>query len=189
MQPQSTNPELEIILDQSAPIGVNSVEWLLLQVELILIHAHYKCATRRQLAQHPSAEVLSKLNSQLQAAGFIISVDTDTSINVADTEEHLQQLHSIFSGNLSAADADRPHGELSGFPATAIDAFVAHGASDQPGLPLEVRQTPAVAFAGFMFSREHWRTELKTSQRWAETIRKVSPHIYKEYLQAFTRHA
>lgn len=68
-----------------------------------------------------------------------------------------------------------------GYPETAVDAFVnQHRAltiapSQVPGIDPEVDM-----FAGFRLSADHYKEELETARRWAETVKAVSPRIYAE---------
>jgi hypothetical protein len=66
-------------------------------------------------------------------------------------------------------------GECYGFPPTARAAFLTGAiiSPDEVQAPIEI-----LAFATFMLSREHWRTDLKTAAQWSKTIKKLSPVLF-----------
>ena len=93
-------------------------------------------------------------------------------------------------------DDDRVYGTLSGFPATAIDAYIANenksgSENDEPliisreELPKEVREQDFMAFAEFMFSKDYWREELETVKRWATQIQQADPMLYARIVASY----
>ncbi len=74
------------------------------------------------------------------------------------------------------------HGELSGFPRTAIKAFAQGGGATLTfgSLPPDVVATEAYAFVKFNMSRSHWRDELAVGERWARIIKAASPFVYAQ---------
>ncbi|HLC71233.1 MAG TPA: hypothetical protein VJI32_04445 [Candidatus Nanoarchaeia archaeon] len=89
---------------------------------------------------------------------------------------------------------DRTYGELSGFPATAIEAYVVNerlpeGAPSlimsREELPDEIRKQDFMAFAEFMFSREHWKDEIEIARRWSEEIKRVDPDLYARMVESY----
>ena len=90
---------------------------------------------------------------------------------------------------------DRIYGELSGFPVTAIEAYIANEKSSEDALPVvmsreelpdEIRKQDFMAFAEFMFSREHWRDEIETARRWSEEIRRVDPKLHARMVESYS---
>lgn len=75
-------------------------------------------------------------------------------------------------------------GELYQFPPTAISAFSDDEERVQRWeLPNEIRKHDYYHFATFIFSRSNWREEIKTAEKWAQTVKDFSPKIYEEYLK------
>lgn len=95
--------------------------------------------------------------------------------------EKLKQAHE--------QDDSRTFGELSGFPATAIEAYVRaeQGAADElmdtEELPKKIKDKDVAAFTEFRLSKKHWREEIKTAQRWAEEIQRISPRVYEKIVR------
>jgi hypothetical protein len=76
----------------------------------------------------------------------------------------------------------RTHGRLSGIPSTSIEAYLTENLIEDHQLPLEVRRSPAYVFGRFRYSKDHWRQELETGERWAGVIEQYAPHLYQSYL-------
>lgn len=105
-------------------------------------------------------------------------------------KENAEKLMTSFEGaGASKKGADAEYGRLSGFPPSAIDAFVKiqekgfarrHEVSiDKEGLPAEVLKEDFMPFVRFRLSVEHWQEELETAKGWAEEIRQVDPALYE----------
>lgn len=86
---------------------------------------------------------------------------------------------------------ERTFGELVGFPPTAVDAYVGSEQGrggkllDPVDLPAVVRESESMAFAQYRLSKEHWREEIGTARRWAEEVKRVSPHLYAEIVRDY----
>ncbi len=102
---------------------------------------------------------------------------TRITIHIAADQNRLEQL------SRSVHDMDHATlGYLYGFPDTAVEAFVNNRVGDDEQLPEETRKSVAYEFAQFRFSRNNWRQELATGQRWADLLRQHSSFIYREFL-------
>ena len=93
---------------------------------------------------------------------------------------------------------DRTYGELSGFPITAIEAYIGNERLpngvppliiSREELPDEVRRRDFMAFAEYMFSREHWKDEIETARHWSEEIKQVDPDLYVRMVSLYQTHA
>jgi hypothetical protein len=77
------------------------------------------------------------------------------------------------------------YGTLLGFPKSAIDAFI-HHKEGMVRAPEEIRHTELGAFydsiGAFRLSKAHWREEIKTVEKWMESIRTVSPELLEHLL-------
>lgn len=103
------------------------------------------------------------------------------------TAERLQIAHG-------SGDA-RTYGKLSGYPQTAIEAFVEAAKRGEEGwrellvyrdeLPDEVKNQDFLAFAEFKLSKAHWQDELKTVKKWAEEIQRINPALYSRNVEAY----
>jgi len=71
-------------------------------------------------------------------------------------------------------------GEFAGYPQTAIEAYMSGDESrvlPREELPAEVLQQDWCELLHFGLSREHWREEIQTLQKWHESL--------QEYAQSF----
>ena len=87
-----------------------------------------------------------------------------------------------------APEDHRTLGRLFGFPQTAIDAFVRDGwkcCIGKMDLPQEVQDQDYALFLQFALSKDNWRNEIETAQRWYEALLKYAPAILKEYEDAY----
>lgn len=183
----------KLLLSISQPKGMPDWQWLDLRVQLLLMSAGYKRAVSVHMADDiPEAKhSLGLLAQQLTAADFVVEIG-DTSIHshfhlyVGTDIESTKLLQRALSGDLPMAEADRIHGELSGFPQTAINAFLHKQVMSPQDFSDEIRQSPAYIFGTFRFSKDHWQQELTLSAEWAETIKRISPDLYQGYLNEFT---
>ncbi len=76
-------------------------------------------------------------------------------------------------------------GKLYGFPETAIQAY--HG-QRSPFMGCLDNGVPLDYFTNFVFSKDYFKEELEsTSQRWHDTVKRLSPKIYKEIEQRTKR--
>ncbi len=98
-----------------------------------------------------------------------------------------QSLHSIASmwQKLSKERyplADKVHGNLSGFPKSAVRAYL-----QQDLMPFNEQQAHTKDleydhFCQFRFSKDHWQEELKTAERWAQEVKILSPQLYTKFI-------
>jgi hypothetical protein len=67
-----------------------------------------------------------------------------------------------------------------GYPQTAIDAFIGRipAFSEKESYYLD----PSLIFS-IVFSKEHWREEVKIMREWSELVKERAPELYKEALQ------
>jgi len=104
-------------------------------------------------------------------------------ITVAENQEILDKYLEIVK---SGSDEDK--GRAYGFPESAIKAFLKSdvnnsGLIGRKDLPEEIRKQEWSLFASFMMSEDKWREELETVKEWAETVNRISPKIYREYIE------
>lgn len=103
-------------------------------------------------------------------------------ITVAEDQKDLDKYLEIIK---SGSDEDM--GEVYGFPKSAIEAYLKrednNGLIGRKDLPEEIRKQEWSLFASFMMSKDKWRKELEVVKEWAETVNKVSPKIYREYVE------
>lgn len=97
---------------------------------------------------------------------------------VAKKKENLDKFAKAY--NKDAATL----GELYGFPASARNNYIQKGDTMRlEDMPSDIKDSEAVAFGRFDYSKECWQEELKTGQRWAEAVKKASPRLYQEYME------
>lgn len=84
-----------------------------------------------------------------------------------------------------AKSQDAEHGRLSGFPKTAISAFV----SDQSKLlsnEVVDERTKNIEwhyFCQMRFTKAHWQEELAVVEKWAEAVKELSPNMYSKVVK------
>lgn len=99
---------------------------------------------------------------------------------VGKDKESLELLKKAF-----LQDDPELFGRAYGFPETAIQAYICGQTFNPNNLPQNVRQSEAYVFGRFAYSTDHWQDELKTAQRWSDSIKNVSPKIYQLSLSEF----
>ncbi|MBU0707505.1 hypothetical protein KKG41_04000 [Patescibacteria group bacterium] len=100
-----------------------------------------------------------------------------------DLDKYLQALES---------NSDEELGEMYGFPESAVDAYSKNNKDEseliaRKDLPEIIRKQDWSLFAAFRMSKENWENELETAKKWAETVKKICPEIYKEYIEYMKR--
>lgn len=108
----------------------------------------------------------------------------------ADTRELAEVTRHKIDGTLELEKIHRALGRLYGFPVTATEAFLdptGNSRLDSPTRPypeeyITEYKKDYMRLAGFVLSREHWKEELKTPQRWAATMEKEAPELWHHYL-------
>lgn len=79
-------------------------------------------------------------------------------------------------------EEDRYLGEMSGFPKTAIDAFLkgeeALIEDTDPEFSKATEVSDALAFVHFRLSKEHWREELVAVKKMTDEIKEGFPEVY-----------
>jgi len=102
----------------------------------------------------------------------------------AETAENLKRAY--------AEKDDITFGRLSGFPETAVQEFVKTREMlweersqylvdvNFNDIPKEVRELPYMAFAQFRLSKNNWKEKIKTAERWAKEIERLSPALYNK---------
>jgi hypothetical protein len=78
------------------------------------------------------------------------------------------------------------YGLCSGFPATAIAAYVARQSLAPPNFP-ELYTPEVAAFGHYMLSKAHAATELATAQRWARAVQRADRPFYDTLLALAVR--
>ena len=175
------------------PQGMPDWQWIDLRVQLMLLEAGYKKA----MSVHIRSDVpkamdslgqLSKLlaNQGLYCRLYSEVIHSSYHLYVGKNKEFVDDLERSLSGRLPIEEADLIHGRLSGFPETAIQAFLEKNVIKSNGLPDEVRRLPEYIFGTFKFSKEHWHEELEVSREWANYIKQHAPELYEQFLAQFT---
>jgi len=111
---------------------------------------------------------------------------------VSPSKETAEKLQKLWDGNDEVKDA-REMGEIYGFPPTAVEAygqFFEQGfhkgfqnremTIEQEELPKEIQDQDYMAFAQFRLSKNNWREELKTAERWAKKVKELDPALYEK---------
>lgn len=109
-----------------------------------------------------------------------------------------EKCHRLFRDQSPRSlDEEAARGELSGYPASAIEGFKKFISGDIPAsdlagkgwpeLPRDVLAQDFMAFADFRLSK-NWRSEIETARRWAEEIQKVDPGLYKRIVAAYKKY-
>ncbi len=75
-------------------------------------------------------------------------------------------------------------GKALGYPETAIAADATRTALPIADYPAELKNDPALAFAVFAFSRDHWRKELDFVREQANFIKKEDPQLYNTMVKS-----
>lgn len=104
-------------------------------------------------------------------------------IRIAEDQKSLDKyLEIIKSGS------DEQMGKACGFPKSAIKAYLESDDDNsrivgRKDLPEGIRKQEWSLFASFMMSRDKWREELEIVKKWAKAIDRISPKIYREYVE------
>ncbi len=141
---------------------------------------------------------LGKIKEIIEKAGlFFIDLDRKDVSNpnipcmVSINREDLELLATLWpDDHINDPRVYLELGRIYGYPKTAIDAFDKIHNSSSGHLELENELTLSsqekrqkipkqlLAFAKFVFSREHWGEELETVKKWAEEIKLIDPELY-----------
>ena len=95
---------------------------------------------------------------------------------IAKTEEVANHVAILFGSTPSSSEE---LGKYMGYPQSSVDAYMGKiekfGNSD----PFEDINT---GFLEYCLSKDNWREEIKTAQRWEEALRTKAPAFYQESL-------
>lgn len=80
---------------------------------------------------------------------------------------------------------DTEFGHDFGFPTTAIDVYQCTPQKYEGNVPDHIERD-TITFAQYILSNEYWQQELQTAQRWRDTIKRSSSHLYKKFLETKT---
>jgi len=203
--PGSTRPKLELLLPAlgekpASMVEFDFVNWTYGETEPPLDDAKYQqlLGIARGLGLHVRAiEQTTSVTKELQRtidAMPNMSPDTREKLEarmskgamqknrdllVSRSVEVLDELEAALS-DPTRSQYDQRLGVILGFPPTATRAYV----EGRTISPKEARiQDPAtLAFAQFRVSPENAEVELETAQRWAQSVKEVSPAIYDEVM-------
>lgn len=172
--------------------GMSKWQRTLAQVHLLLIKGDFKQATTIDMpSDTPNiADSLNDLSRNLSATGLRCRAIADPGqklyrIHIGKSDHALDELEACLSGGLPLGEADLIHGRLSGFPETAIQAFIAKDFIKPEELPKDIRVSPEYVFAAFQLSKKHWKEELETGKKWALYIKNNAPDLYDQYIEQF----
>lgn len=106
---------------------------------------------------------------------------------IAESTQALQKLSQAWDSRLATEEKLFPAdhaavGRALGFPESAVTAFPDRIYKIQD-LPEPERSSPAGAFLIFTPSQDGWREEMKLAERWARTIEKYAPELYRKRLE------
>ncbi|MBU2539557.1 hypothetical protein KJ786_00115 [Patescibacteria group bacterium] len=85
--------------------------------------------------------------------------------------------------NILQAKNQIEFGKAYGYPETAVRVYVRpmEHSFMRWELPADVKQSDFYPFIMFRVSKENWREEIKTAQKWAEVVRMNSQKLFEEY--------
>ena len=121
-------------------------------------------------------EAESGKNDQYSVYDFYISRDPQIA-------KEAMALASKKNDDRHTPESQERFGLLMGYPKTAVEAYIKNindPRSQEPELPEDVEFAEYMDFKNFVVSQDHWREELETVKRWAETIREIAPDLYKK---------
>jgi len=99
--------------------------------------------------------------------------------SVGKDRKHLQALLKA-DAKKNPKEKTRARGLALGYPKTAIAAFINKEVIEVKNLPKQIRESKEIKFLNFRLSKKHWQKEFKVVQKRADTIKKLSPKLYKE---------
>ncbi len=116
---------------------------------------------------------------------------------IARTQSEADELKRLFEVENDELKFYERLGELSGFPQTAIKAYGEYLRMGRPteggpllnirtgvDVPKEILIQDSATFIQFRLSRDNWREELKTVQKWSDEIKQVDPQLHKKLVKA-----
>lgn len=180
----SLQQKVDKLASLSAPAGIPEWQWLDYQVQLVLLLAGHKRAVAVGFEETEGREWL---RCELERIGLLCSSPAEQ-INA-----HWHLFVAISAGDLKALQrslvsktpvASRAHGELSGFPPSAIDAYIKGESVSVDAIPRSVRGAPSYIFGTFRYSAQ-WEKELSVGEEWARTICTLAPGLYGKFLRVF----
>lgn len=80
-----------------------------------------------------------------------------------------------------AAKTDKEIGLVLGFPKTAVKAYCEENGYTRVGWEIYPEKIKNHFILGYVMSRENWRKEIKTLEKWYRTIAKYAPRLLEEY--------
>lgn len=94
-------------------------------------------------------------------------------------------------GKEESVEETRKLGKILGYPETATEAWLAndrsktilHEAVEEP----ELLTQDYMAFRKFRLSKEHWKEEIQTLQKWADEIKRLDPVLYEKIVADYQR--
>src|SRR3989338_10500616 len=99
--------------------------------------------------------------------------------SVGKNRKHLQALLKAETKK-NPKEKTKARGLALGYPKTAIAAFINKEVIEVKNLPKQIRESKEIKFLNFRISKKHWQKEFKVVQKRADTIKKLSPKLYKE---------
>lgn len=150
------------------------------RAETILVLLGQKLASEIYLPDKNDAE---KVIDDLKSIGLFAAVTREASngksvdIGVAGSEEILEEL----TGTKPNAD-HRRYGELMGYPATAIDAFIGENAEEKMSFEEQQEMTKNLPdiLNHFRFSKQHSQEELQKYKEWLKIVMQNAPELIDE---------
>ena len=161
----------QIAVIESIPTGVAR------RAEVVLVYLGKKPACEMYI---PKKEDAPESMKKLESIGLHTAITKEdekgvsVTVGVAQSEEILEELK-----HTKANSEHRRYGELMGFPATAIDAFLEEKGAEK--LPFEdeqkMRENLPQVLDGFRFSKDHKDEELVVLKDWMKTITQHAPEL------------
>jgi hypothetical protein len=148
-----------------APHGTEPWLWLDWKMQLALLAGDYKLAICFHASNSsPVVEAeLDEIARMLNNDGLCCELQhaEEFQLHVARNKLYLQQSVDVTAGTMPAKQAHALHGKLSGFPESAIQAFIADTCIKDSELPEIIRVQPAYVLQTFGFPNNIGRMNYK----------------------------
>lgn len=163
-------------------------------IDLLLLYRNLKLAIDVSVLTE-DGEILKIVRETFSSLGFFY-VETKGSrkypnFYLAKSKKLAEEMKHVCE---NAGNEERL-GTLSGYPRSAVDAFVyciKNGFDEfsprvlvntYQHLPKEIWFRDYISFAQFRLSQKYWREEIKVPQKWASEIWRIAPDLYLSFVE------